>query len=65
MKTLIQFLTIGLVILAGSSIVSATALTVDQIPTDEVIANITIVGLAMIGVVLAKFGIQAAKRMIG
>ena len=43
----------------------AAALTKEQIPVTEVIANITLVGLAMIGVVLAKFGIQAARRMIG
>lgn len=35
-----------------------------DIVTDTAIANITIVGLAMIGVVLVKFGIKAAKSMI-
>ena len=35
-----------------------------NIPTATAIGNITLVGIAMIGVVLAKFGIKAAKSMI-
>ena len=54
--------------LIAGTVVSGNAfaepLSAAQVPTADPIANITLVGLAMIGVVLAKYGIQAAKRMI-
>ena len=66
MRTLIQFLVIGLFVIGSgvSAFAEAGTITAAQVPTDDVIANITLVGLAMIGVVLAKFGIKAAKSMI-
>jgi len=68
-KNFIQFLVAGLAIFASSGLAFATThpglLTASNIPTDDVISNIVLVGISMIGVVLAKFGIQAAKKMIG
>ena len=62
---------VGAVALLGSSSVAyavETAATVTltkvEIPTGVLIANITFVGVAMIGVALAIFGIRVAKRMI-
>jgi len=44
--------------------VTAGKLTIAQIPTATAIENITLVGIAMISVVIVKYGIKAAKSMI-
>lgn len=48
----------------NSSLVFAEALTAAQISTSDATANITLVGIAMITLVLLKYGIKVAKAMI-
>ena len=66
-KVCVLLMAFGVVVF-NSALVFAEAkpgeLIATNIPTDLAIGNITLVGIAMIGVVLVKFGIKAAKSMI-
>ena len=67
MKNLIGFLTVVGFYMSVSIAMAAeptAKLVATDIPTGDVLSNIILVGLAMIGLVLAKFGIKAAKSMI-
>jgi len=47
-----------------TTVADPAKLTATNIPTATAISNVTLVGIAMIGVVIAKYGIKAAKSMI-
>jgi len=51
--------------LAVSSNAYATVLTATEFSTADALANVAFVGIAILGVRLAWYGIQVAKRMIG
>ena len=62
-KASLAIVAFGMVSL-NSVLVFATPLTADQISTADATANITLVGIAMITLVLLKYGIKIAKGMI-
>jgi len=63
LKRIVVATIIGVVAFAGNA--SATVLTATEFSTADALANVAFVGIAILGVRLAWYGIQVAKRMIG